>query len=148
MEALQYVSLILANHRWIHTRLRVESYQNKAPCSLHLQLAPPPPPRHLAWNSQGGLDASNGSTGPWWWREVSKLSLTKVWFLVSEALKCGSVKKKWLRKNDTSLLDTSTFSELNWHWLDVWDFQSSGDPNGIYFETSPSSSSSIIYHKE
>lgn len=36
-------------------------------------------------------------------REVSKLPLTKVWFLVSEALKCGSVKEKLLRKNDTSL---------------------------------------------
>ena len=83
-----------------------------APQTSLCHLPPPHPHQTPRMERSGDLDVSDGSwpTGPWRWREVSKLSLTKVWFLFSEALKCGSVKKKLLRKNDTSLWHTSTCS--------------------------------------
>lgn len=97
MNGLQYANSILANHS--------ESQTNRALKSMRAA-APSPSLAHP-------MSSLSGAAGCFRWivigramkvkREVSKLPLTKVWFLVSEALKCGSVKEKLLRKNDTSL---------------------------------------------
>lgn len=101
MNGLQYANSILANHSESQTNWALKS----------MRAAPPPPVSSPPLAHP--MSSLSGAAGCFWWivigwamkvkREVSKLRLTKVWFLVSEALKCGSVKEKLLRKNDTSL---------------------------------------------
>lgn len=98
MNGPQYVNSILANHSDSQTNWVLKPTKAAAP-SPAFRSPPLTHPRKLS----GHLDVSDElwSAEPWRWREVSKLPLTKVWFLVSEALKCSSVKEKLLRKNDT-----------------------------------------------
>lgn len=91
MEELQYVSLLLANHRESQTALSVET------SSLDLRpLTSPQEPPHPDGTGGGVwvLQTDGERVGREGDGQEANFPLTNVWFLFSEALKGGSVKKK------------------------------------------------------